>query len=405
MMLNFKKKYFKIGFISILVFTVVFFAGFIIGQTTQISTPRLLFMNKDNDLDNLFKPYFQAWEIVHNQYLEQPVNDTDLMQGSIRGMMDSLGDPYSSYLDPEQFKEQNTPLEGEYTGIGAWVDTSGEFLVIISPMPNSPAEEVGLHPGDLVQEIDNEDVTGLDPTLVLKKILGPAGTKVLITITREGESDLFEFEITRAVIPIPSVESELINGNIGYIRLYTFGTNSYDEFSLDVSQMLENGADNLIIDLRNNTGGYVDSAIDITSLFLNEKVVLIEDKGDKTTKDYMTTKDPLALDTPLYILVNGGSASASEITAGALQDYDRAIIIGTTTFGKGLIQNWIPLKDENGAVRVSIAHWLTPNGRQIQDLGLTPDIEIEFSEEDYYAGKDPQLEKAIEIITADQASY
>ena len=398
MMRNSKKKYYKIGFISILVFIVVFFAGFIIGQTTQISTPRFLFKNKDSDLDNLFIPYFQAWEIVHNQYLEQPVNDIDLMQGSIRGMIDSLGDPYSTYLDPEQFKEQNTPLEGEYTGIGAWVDTSGEFLVIISPMPNSPAEEVGLHPGDVVQKIDNEDVTGMDPTLVLKKILGPAGTKVFITITREGEPDLFEFEITRAVIPIPSLESELINGNIGYIRLYTFGTNSYDEFSLDVSHLLENGADNLIIDLRNNTGGYVDSAIDITSLFLNEKVVLVEEKGDKTTKDYMTTKDPLALDTPLYILVNGGSASASEITAGALQDYDRAILIGTTTFGKGLIQNWIPLKDENGAVRVSIAHWLTPNGRQIQDLGLTPDIEIEFSEEDYYAGKDPQLEKAIEII-------
>ena len=170
-MRNSKKKYYKIGFISILVFIVVFFAGFIIGQTTQISTPRFLFKNKDSDLDNLFIPYFQAWEIVHNQYLEQPVNDIDLMQGSIRGMIDSLGDPYSTYLDPEQFKEQNTPLEGEYTGIGAWVDTSGEFLVIISPMPNSPAEEVGLHPGDVVQKIDNEDVTGMDPTLVLKKYI------------------------------------------------------------------------------------------------------------------------------------------------------------------------------------------------------------------------------------------
>ena len=209
-----------------------------------------------------------------------------------------------------------------------------------------------------------------------------------------------EFKITRAVIQIPSVESELINGHIGYIRLYTFGVNSYDEFSTTVSELLKQGADNLILDLRNNTGGYVDASIDITSIFLKEKVVLIEEWGDQTTNDYMTTKDPITLDTPLYILVNKGTASASEITAGALQDYHRAILIGTTTFGKGLIQNWIPLQDENGAIRVSIAYWLTPNGRQIQGIGLSPDIEIEFTEDDYYAGVDPQLEKAIEVIAS-----
>ncbi len=395
-----KKNFYIISFFSFLSFIAIFLFGFFIGQTTQHNSPNLFSTNGDSDLDNLFNPFFQAWEIVHDQYLEQPVNDVDLMQGSIRGMMESLEDPYSTYLDPEQFREQNTPLEGEYTGIGAWVDTSGEFLVIISPMPNSPAEDVGLEPGDVVLKIDNQDVTGLDPSLVLRKILGPADTQVLITITREGEPDLLEFEITRAVIPIPSVESELIDGYIGYIRLYTFGANSYDEFSLAVTQLLGQGADNLIVDLRNNTGGYVNSAIDITSIFLKEKVVLIEEWGDETTKDYMTTKDPIALDTPLYILVNKGTASASEIAAGALQDYNRAILIGTSTFGKGLIQNWIPLEGENGAIRVSIAHWLTPHGRQIQDLGLSPDIEVEFAEADYYDGIDPQLEKAIEIIAA-----
>ena len=396
-----KKKFYIIGFFSLLGLIAIFLIGFFIGQSTQLNSSNLFIANEDYDLDNLFKPFFQAWEIVHDQYLEQPVDDIDLMQGSIRGMMDSLGDPYSTYLDPAQFREQNSPLEGEYTGIGAWVDTSGEFLVIISPMPNSPAEDVGLEPGDSVLKVDNQDVTNLDPSLVLRKILGPADTQVLITITRKGEPDLMEFKITRAVILIPSVESEIINSHIGYIRLYTFGVNSYSEFSLAVTQLLEQGADNLIVDLRNNTGGYVDSAIDITSIFLKEKVILIEEWGDETTKDYMTTKDPITLDTPLYILVNEGTASASEITAGALQDYNRAILIGTTTFGKGLIQNWIPLQGENGAVRVSIAHWLTPNGLQIQDLGLSPDIEIEFTEDDYYDGIDTQLEKAIEIITAD----
>jgi len=396
-----KKNLYFIGFFSLFGFIAIFLIGFFIGQFSQLNSSILFFTNEDNAPDNLLKPFFQAWEIVHDKYLEQPVNDIDLMQGSIRGMMESLGYPYATYLDPAQFREQNSPLEGEYTGIGAWVDTSGEFLVIISPMPNSPAEDVGIKPGDVVLKIDNQDITDLDPSLVLRKILGPADTQVLITITREGEPDLLEFKITRAVIPIPSVESELINDHIGYIRLYTFGDNSYGEFSLAVTQLLEQGSDNLIFDLRNNTGGYVDSAIDITSIFLKEKVVLIEEWGDKTTKDYMTTKDPITLDTPLYILVNEGTASASEITAGALQDHNRAILIGTTTFGKGLIQNWIPLDGENGAVRISIAHWLTPNGRQIQDLGLSPDIEIEFTEDDYYDGVDTQLEKAIEIITAD----
>jgi len=396
-----KKILFIVGIFGFLGFVAIFLIGFFFGQSTQLNASTLLFMNENSDMDDLFSPYLEAWEIVHDQYLEQPVNDIDLMHGSIQGMMGSLGDPYSAYLDPEEFREQNAPLEGEYTGIGAWVDTSGEFLIIVSPMPNSPAEDVGLKPGDVVKKIDNQDVTNLDPSLVLRKILGPADTQVLITIIREGEPDLLEFEITRAVIPVPSVESELINEHIGYIRLYTFGTNSYDDFSQAVTQLLGQGADNLIIDLRNNTGGYVDSAIDITSIFLEEKVVLIEEWGDGTTKDYLTSKDPITLDTPLYILVNKGTASASEITAGALQDYNRAILIGTTTFGKGLIQNWIPLKGDNGAIRISIAHWLTPYGRQIQDMGLTPDIEIEFTETDYYNGIDTQLEKAIEEITAE----
>jgi len=396
-----KKNLFIVGIFGLLGFITIFLTGFFLGQSTQFNQSNFLFRNENSDMDDLFSPYLQAWEIVHNQYLEQPVNNIDLMHGSIKGMMDSLGDPHSTYLNPEQFREQNAPLEGEYTGIGAWVDTSGKFLIIVSPMPNSPAEDVGLKPGDVVKKIDNQDVTHLDPSLVLRKILGPADTQILITVTRDGEPELLEFEITRAVIPIPSVESELINGHIGYIRLYTFGSNSYEDFSLAVTQLIEQGADNLIVDLRNNTGGYVDSAIDITSIFLKDKVVLIEEWGDGTSKDYLTSKDPITLDTPLYILVNNGTASASEITAGALQDYDRAILIGTTTFGKGLIQNWIPLQEDNGAIRISIAHWLTPYGRQIQNLGLTPDIEIEFTETDYYNGVDTQLEKAIEVITAD----
>jgi len=195
-----KKNLFIVGIFGLLGFITIFLTGFFLGQSTQFNQSNFLFRNENSDMDDLFSPYLQAWEIVHNQYLEQPVNNIDLMHGSIKGMMDSLGDPHSTYLNPEQFREQNAPLEGEYTGIGAWVDTSGKFLIIVSPMPNSPAEDVGLKPGDVVKKIDNQDVTHLDPSLVLRKILGPADTQILITVTRDGEPELLEFEITRAVI-------------------------------------------------------------------------------------------------------------------------------------------------------------------------------------------------------------
>ena len=321
------------------------------------------------------------------------------MQGSIRGLMDSLNDPYSSYMDPDEYKQLNTPIQGEYTGIGAWVDTTGDFLVIISPMPGSPAEEVGLQPEDKVIAIDGENVTGINPEVVLEKILGPAGSEVKLTIQRESEGESLEFNIIRAVILIPSVDSEILENDIGYLRLYTFGVNSSDEVRIEVENMLSAGIKGLIFDLRNNSGGLVDASVDVTSIFLNNAVVLVEEWPDGSKNEYKTQNNSIAPGIPLVILVNNGSASASEITAGALQDAGRAALIGTQTFGKGLIQNWVPLLEENGAIRITIARWLTPNGRQIQGDGLTPDYVSELTEDDYDQGNDRQLQKAIEVIT------
>jgi len=348
--------------------------------------------------EDTFEPYIQAWNVLNNSYIEQPLDPKILVQGSIRGMLDELGDPYTSYIDPEAFAQQNASLDGEYTGIGAWVDTSGESLVIISPMPDSPAEKAGLQPGDIVAAIDGESMIGIDPSIVLEKILGPEGSTVLISIQREGYDELFEYELTRAVIPIPSIESSLIGKDIGYIQIFSFATNTYSDFIDALNSLEEEGIEHLIIDLRNNPGGLVDSAIDITSIFIEDKVVLIEEWGDGSQNTYETTRKAVAKDLPLYILTNQGTASASEITAGALQDYGRAQLIGNPTFGKGLIQNWIPLDGENGAVRVTIARWLTPNGRQIQGLGLEPDIFVDYTLEEFEAGLDPQLEKALAII-------
>lgn len=353
----------------------------------------------DEELKELFEPFFQAWSIVHDQFLNQPVDNVKMMQGAIRGLMDSLDDPYTAYMDPEEYRTQNTPLQGEYTGIGAWVDTTGEYLVILSPMPDSPSEKVGIEPGDKVVEVDGEDVTGFDPVIVLEKILGPAGTSVNITIEREGEPEFLHFEVERAVIPIPSVESELLEEELGYIRLYTFGAISAEEFQQALSELINQGAAGIILDLRNNTGGFVDTAIEIISEFIPEGIVMIEEWADGTTDEYKATGDPMQPEIPLVVLVNNGSASASEIVAGALQDYDRAELVGTQTFGKGLIQNWIPLIGENGAVRVTTARWLTPDGRQIQDNGLTPDFIAEITESDIENEFDTQLERAKEVLS------
>ena len=377
----------------VLVFCLVFVAGAFTGYYFQLNP------TGNPGFNELFKPFFQAWDIVHDQYLEQPVDDTLLMQGAIKGMMDSLGDPYTGYMDPEEYRLQNTPLQGEYTGIGAYVDTSGDALIFISPMPDSPAEAAGIQSGDTVIMIDGEDMRGVEPDLVLKKILGPAGTTVVITVEREGEAEPLEFTIERAVIAIPTVDQTMLEDQVGYIRLYSFSSNSADEFSSALTALLDEGAQSLIVDLRGNSGGYVDTAVDIISNFINnEDTVLIEEWGDGSRNEYTARGNPSAPDIPMVILVDAGSASASEIMAGALQDYGRAELIGTTTYGKGLIQNWIPLVGDNGAVRVTIARWLTPHEQQIQGDGLTPDITIEFTDEDIQAGNDVQLNAALEYL-------
>jgi len=390
------------GLISFFIAGAIFSTGLLVGLQLRFSPGMGLNRSQpaDSRLGELTEPFYQSWDIIHAQFLNQPVDDNALIRGAIRGMVDSLNDPYSAYMDPEEYRIQNLPLQGEYTGIGAWVDTTGEFLVIMSPMPNSPAEEAGLLPGDIVVKIDDEDMVGLDPILVLNRILGPAGTMVKITISRDQESAPLEFEIERALIQVPSVESRLLDEKIGYIRLYTFGENSAEEFKGNLTSLQEQGVEGIILDLRNNTGGYVHIAVEITSLFIRDKTVLIEEWADGTQDIYRTKGRAIADEIPLVILVNGGSASASEITAGALQDYGRAILVGSQTFGKGYIQNWIPLSGDNGAVRITIARWLTPNGRQIQDFGLTPDVVIEVEEPFTLTESDPQLEKAIEKITS-----
>jgi carboxyl-terminal processing protease len=348
--------------------------------------------------DELFKPFWEAWQIVHDEYLVQPVDEEQMMQGAIRGMMDSLGDQHSGYMNPMEYSDATAPLEG-YSGIGAWVNTEGEFLTITEPIAGSPAESAGLKAGDQIIAVNGENMTGVLAELARQKVLGPVGTEVTLTIQREGVEQPFDVTITRAQITIPSTESEMLEGNIAYVRLNAFSDTTGSELHAALSDLLAQNPQGLILDLRYNGGGYLDQAVQVASEFLPSGVVSYEEFGDGTRNTFDASGKGIATDIPMVVLVNEWSASASELVSGALQDQGRAQLVGVTTFGKGTVQNWIALSDNEGAIRVTIARWLTPNERNVTGTGLTPDVEVQLTDEDIQAGVDPQLDKAIEILS------
>ena len=377
----------------------IFGSGFIIGRIT-VNSVRIPYLESSNPkLSDLLKPFFQTWDLVHEQYIDQPVTDVDLVQGSIKGLMQSLGDPHSTYMSPDQYRQFNAPLEGKYTGIGVWIDSSKDYLTIDGLMPGSPAEKAGILPGDIVTAVDSKDMTGLHPELVLRQIQGPAGTNETLTLVRKGELKPITVIVTREVINIPAVKSELINGKVAYIHLIQFSQNADNEFRKAFLELQKSKPVGLILDLRDNPGGFVETALQITSEFINQGNILIEESGDGSRHYYPSRGNGIALNIPLVVLINQNSASAAEITAGAIQDHLRASLVGTTTYGKGSVQNWIPLLGDNGAIRISVARWLTPNGRQINKNGLSPDFFVEITNDDVKRGKDPQRDAAIQLLT------
>ena len=406
-------RYILIGIVSGVLLITIFAGGFAAGYFVNESVPEDFLAAPSaptpipetteatpEELETLFAPFWESWQIVHDSYVDQPVDDLQMMQGAISGMLDSLGDQHTTYMDPHEYTKINSSMEGSYDGIGAWVNSTGDYLAIVSPMPGSPAEEAGLKPGDLVVAVDGEDMTGIDGDLVIRKVVGPAGTTVELTIHREGETEPLKFDVTRAHITVPSVEGELLEGNIGYVHIHTFGTNTADELRSALEDLLDQGAEGFVVDFRNNGGGFLITAIEVASEFIPEgEVVLYEQYGDGRLDIHEAIKGGLVTDMPLIVLINEGSASASEVVAGAIQDLERGQLLGATSFGKGSVQNWIPLNNEQGAVRVTIAKWLTPGERTIHGTGLEPDVVVEITEEDIEAERDSQLDKAVEILT------
>ena len=398
------------GVIAVVLLAAGFSGGFITGhflpsgsfgplaQVTSPTGPSDAQTATPQDLQTRFKPFWEAWQIIHQQYVDQPVDDTKLMEGAINGMMESLGDAHSTYMSPEVYKEANSELAGSYEGIGAIVDTTGSVLTLVSMFPGSPAEKAGLESGDQVIGVDHQSMTGINPELVRQKVIGPAGTTVHLTITRKGTTGPLEFDVTRAKIEVPSASGKMLNNGIAYVQISTFGDNTTKELTAALKTLMAQNPKGLILDLRDNGGGYLQTAVEVVSQFQDSGTVLYEQSGNGTKKAYSIIPGGMATKIPMVVLINEGTASASEITAGALQDYGRAKLVGVISYGKGSVQNWVPLSDNQGAVRVTVARWLTPKDRQIDKKGLTPDVYVQRTADDIKAGRDPQLDMAVQVM-------
>ncbi|MFN2225118.1 MAG: S41 family peptidase [Anaerolineae bacterium] len=346
-----------------------------------------------------FDLFWEAWQLIQRDYYGDLPTEEEMTYGAIRGAVNTLGDPFTAFIEPDAAEINRQDDSGSFEGIGAYVTMQDGRLMIVSTFEGQPAEQVGLRRNDIVLQVDDTVIENMSIYEAIDLIRGPAGTTVTLTILREGEEP-FEVEVTRASIDIPVVESEMREDGIAYVRLIDFSSDAAAKLEAAVEEMLAQNPTGLILDLRSNPGGWLNEAVLVSGLFLPEdELVLIERFRDGTERPYYSPNQPVNLDLPMVLLVDGGSASASEIVAGALQDHGRATLIGETTFGKGSVQ-W-PHELSNGAeLRVTVARWFTPADRAIHGEGLEPDITVELTVEDMDAGLDPQLDRAVEYLLA-----
>lgn len=343
----------------------------------------------------------EALEEVIDQYYyrDEDINTDEMIEGMYAGLVDSLGDPYSVYYTAEEWQAMIEETEGIYYGIGAYVslDATTGFAKISGVIANTPAEEAGLRENDIIYLVDGETTQGYELTEVTSMIKGEAGTTVHLTIYREGEADYLEMDVTRRKIESPTVNYEMYDNGVGYIQITEFDDVTADQFAEALAVIKGSHAKGLILDLRSNPGGSLPVVVDIArSILPKGMIVYTEDKYGE--RDEYTCDGKNELDIPLVVLINGNSASASEILAGAIKDYHKGTLIGTTTFGKGIVQRVLPLTDGT-ALKLTISSYYTPNGNNIHGIGIDPDIECEFDSEAYYEdGVDNQLERAKQEI-------
>jgi carboxyl-terminal processing protease len=345
-----------------------------------------------------FEIFWDVWDKLQKNYVDQDkLSDKKMFYGALAGLVSSLEDPYTVFMNPKDAKDFDDDLAGTFEGIGAEIGIKDDILTIIAPLPDTPADKAGLRSGDKVYAIDGESTAGITIDEAVEKIRGPRGTDVVLSVFHEGDSGVHDVTITRGVIVVKSVYTETLDNNIFKIEVSNFNEDTKQLFDEAVLKILQNNPKGIILDLRHNPGGYLDTAIEMASEWVEDGAVVYEQYTDGYKLAHESRGRALLKDFETVVLVNQGSASASEIVSGALQDYDEATIIGRHTFGKGSVQSLVNL-DDGSSIKITIAKWLTPDGRSINDEGVMPDFKVDLTKEDYEGDKDPQLEAAIEYL-------
>lgn len=345
-----------------------------------------------------FNLYWEVWDKLRTEHIDKnKLSDSDLFYGSLKGLAESTGDPYTVFMTPEENKEFFEDMSGSFEGIGAEIGMKDGMITVVAPLAGMPAEKAGIKAGDKIYAIDGRPTLGLAVDEAVRQIRGEKGTAVKLTIIPVSGGSANDVSVTRDVIVIKSVKYELRKDGIGVISLYSFGDDTINLWNEAVRQILLDNPKGLILDLRNNPGGYLDVAVTLASDWIKEGPIVAEQFGQGQRHEYASSGSARLASFPTAVLINGGSASASEILAGALRDYKKGTVIGTKSFGKGSVQAIEPLSN-GSAVKVTVASWLTPAGDYINDKGIEPEIKVEFSEKDLETQRDVQMEKAVEVL-------
>jgi carboxyl-terminal processing protease len=393
----------SIIFVGLFLASVAFGAGFALAEADPDPPTLSVFSGTEKKPGPLSSGpldiFQQAWDLIERDFYGSLPLNTERSYGAVRGLLETLGDPYTVFIEPLPRQLEQDSLRGSYGGVGMGLARDSEGLIILAPFRDSPAAQAGILQDDVLLAVDGVTIT-LEMDIsqdVVTRIRGEVGTDVLLTVQRDEQT--LDFTITRQVIDIPSVNWRIIEQapTLGYVQIGSFTDRTNNELQQGLAELAGGGAQGLILDLRGNGGGLLQAALDVTGQFFDGGVVLYERRRGQDERTYEASTGGQALDIPLVVLVNGGTASASEIVAGAIQDRGRAVLIGETTFGKGSVQLPHTLSD-GSELRVTIARWFTPNDRAIHGEGLAPDIEVLLTPEDAEAGLDPQLERAIEYL-------
>ena len=392
--------YVAVGLISFILGWQATVSGFIDYKDDELaSKTKMANLDKEVSFGVDMNLFWRVWGELEDKYVDlEAIEEDTMVYGSIKGLVDSLDDPYTVFMTPDESTEFTSGLDGTLKGIGAELTVEDKNLVIISPLRGSPAEKAGLLPRDIILAINGEIASDMTLVDAISKIRGEVGTTVTLTIVRKNVKKPFDVSIVRENIEIESVTVEKLDGDIVYLGVNRFNDKTNEEFSNAISEMLLDEPKGLIVDLRFNGGGYLDIAVELLSYLLpsNTSAVVIKERGKKDDTK-LTNGKPKLLNTPLVVIVNDSSASASEIVAGAIQDHKRGIILGTKTFGKGSVQEVEKFSD-GSSLRLTIAKWFTPNGRSINKTGLIPDILVEITEKDIDDKYDRQKEEAVKYL-------